>query len=62
MSFLVIYLKHIAGITGLENPTRTQKMWALTREIGHKQENDEFLGITLKHVLFLRVVVNRPIT
>ena len=34
-------------------------MWAITRENDHKHENDEFLGITLKHVLFLKVVVNR---
>ena len=47
---------------GLENPTRTQKLRAITRENGHKHENDEFLGITLKHVLFLKVVVNRPVT
>ena len=47
---------------GLENPTRTQKLRAITRENGHKHENDEFLGITLKHVLFLKVVINRPVT
>ena len=35
---------------GLENPTRTQKLWAITRENGHKRENDEFLGVTLQHV------------
>ena len=47
---------------GLENPTKTQKLWAITRENGHKHENDEFLGITLKHVSFLKVVGNRPVT
>ena len=62
MIFLVIYLKHVAGLTGLENPTGTQKLWAITRENGHKHENDEFLGITIKHVSFLKVVVNRPVT
>ena len=60
--FLVIYLKHVAGLMGLENPTRTQELWAIIRENGHKHENDEFLGITLKHVLFLKVVVKRPVT
>jgi hypothetical protein len=60
--FFVIYLKHVAGITGLENQTRTQKLWAITRENGHKHENDEFLGMTLKHVSFLKVVVKRPVT
>ena len=50
------------GITGLENQTRTQKLWAITRENGHKHKNDEFLGMTLKHVSFLKVVVKRPVT
>ena len=27
-----------------------------------KHENDEFLVITLKHVSFLKVVVNHPVT
>ena len=62
MSFLVIYLKHLAGLVGLENPTRTQKLWAITRENGHKHENDEFLGITIKLVSSLTVIVNRPRT
>ena len=60
--FFVIYLKHVAGLMALENLTGTQKLWAITRENGHKHENDEFLGITLKHVSFLKVVVNHPIT
>ena len=47
---------------GLENPTRTQKLRAITRENGHKHENDKFLDITLKHVLFLKVAVNRTRT
>ena len=47
---------------GLENPTRTQKLWAIFRENGHKHENDEFLGITLKHVSFHKVVVKRHVT
>jgi hypothetical protein len=46
----------------LENLTGTQKVWEITRENGHKRENDEFLGITLKHVSFLKVVGNRPVT
>ena len=62
MSFLVIYLKHVAGLIALENLTGTQKLWAIIHENSHKHENDEFLGITLKHVSFLKVVVNRPVT
>ena len=32
---LVIYLKHVTGLTGLANPTATQKPWAITHENGH---------------------------
>jgi len=48
--FLVIYLKHVTGLTCLANPTATQKLWAKTHENGHKTQKDEFLVITLKHV------------
>ena len=57
--FLVIYLKHVTGLTGLENPTGTQKLWAITHEISHTHEEYKFLGITLKHVSGLKVVGNR---
>src|SRR4051812_38244881 len=60
--FLVIYLKHVTGLTGLANPTTTQKLWAITHKNGHKHENDEFSDITHKHVTGLQVVVNRPVT
>ena len=50
MSFLVIYLKHVAGLMAIENLTGAQKVWEITRENGHKREYDEFLGITLKDV------------
>ena len=42
--FLVIYLKHVAGITGLENPIRTQKLWAITRENGHNTQKRRVFG------------------
>jgi hypothetical protein len=60
--FLVKYLKHVTGLTGLANPTGTQKLWATTHENGHKYKNDEFLVITLKHVSGHKIVVNRPRT
>ena len=62
MIFLVIYIKHVTDLTGLENPTGTQELWARTHENGHKHENDEFLVITLKHISGHKVVVNRPRT
>jgi hypothetical protein len=52
--FLVIYLKHVTGLTG------TKKLWAINHENGHRHKNDEFLVITLKHVSGVKVVVNRP--
>ena len=57
--FLVKYLKHVTGLISLENPTRTQKLWGITHENGHKHKNDEFLVITLKHVSGHKVVLNR---
>ena len=33
-------LKHVEGLMALENLTGTQKLWAITRENGHKHEND----------------------
>ena len=58
--FLVKYLKHVTGLIGLANPTRTQKLWGITHENGHKHKNEEFLVITLKHVSGHKVVLNRP--
>ena len=58
--FLIISLKHETGLTGLVNPTRTQKLWQITHKNGHKHKNDEVFNITLKHMLGLMVVVNRP--
>jgi hypothetical protein len=58
--FLVIYLKHVTGLTGLPNPKGTKKLWAINHENGHRHKNDEFLVITLKHVSGVKVVVNRP--
>ena len=60
--FFVIYLKHVAGPTGLANPTGTQKLWATAHDNGNKHESDEFLVITLKHVSCLNVIVNHPET
>ena len=41
--FSVIYFKHVTGLTGLANPTGTEKLWEITHKNGHKHENDEFL-------------------
>ena len=60
--FLVIYLKHEAGPTGLANLLGTQKQWEITHKTSIKHENNEFLGITVKHVPGLKVALNSPRT
>ena len=58
--FLVIYLKHVTGLTGLANPKLTQKPWAINHENGHRHENDEVLVKTLKHISGLTGHANPP--
>jgi hypothetical protein len=36
---------------GLVNHPRTPKLWAIAHKNGHKCKNDEFLVMSLKHVL-----------
>jgi hypothetical protein len=39
---------------------RTPKLWAIALENGHKRKKDEFLVISLKHVLRVMGLVNHP--
>src|SRR4051812_43865748 len=51
--FLVISIKHVTGLTCLENPLGTKKQWEITHKTSVKHENNKFLVITLKHVSVL---------
>jgi hypothetical protein len=45
---------------GLVNHPGTPKLWAIAHENGHKRKNDEFLVMSLKHVLSFMGLVNHP--
>jgi hypothetical protein len=47
---------------GLVNHLRTPKLWAIAHKNGHKHKNDEFLVMSLKHVLSVMGLVNHPRT
>jgi hypothetical protein len=47
---------------GLVNHPRTPKLWAIAHENSHKRKNDEFLVMSLKHVLSVMGLVNHPRT
>jgi hypothetical protein len=47
---------------GLVNHPGTPKLWAIAHENGHKRKNDEFLVMSLKHVLSVMGLVNHPRT
>jgi hypothetical protein len=40
----------------------TAKLWAIAHENSHKRKNDEFLVMSLKHVLGVIDLVNHPET
>jgi hypothetical protein len=45
---------------GLVNHPGTPKLLAITHENGHKRKNDEFLVMSLKHVLSVMGLVKHP--
>jgi hypothetical protein len=51
-------LKNILSVMGLVNHPRTQKLWAIAHENGHKRKNDEFFIIPLKNVHINIFLVN----
>src|SRR3954468_20616899 len=42
--FLVISIKHVAGLIGLANPLGTQKQWEITHEKGQKTRKRRVFG------------------
>ena len=50
---MVITLKHV-------NLPRTQKLWGIAHENGHKTRKRRVFGHVLKHVSVLNVIVNFP--
>jgi hypothetical protein len=47
---------------GLVNHPGNPKLWAIAHRNGHKRKNDEFLVMSLKHVLIFMGLVNHPRT
>jgi hypothetical protein len=47
---------------GLLNHPGTPNLWAIAHENGHKLKNNEFLVMSLKHVLSVMGLVNNPRT
>jgi hypothetical protein len=47
---------------GLVNHPRIPKLWAIAHEKGHKCKNDEFLVMSLKHLLSVMGLVHYPTT
>jgi hypothetical protein len=45
---------------GHVNHPGTPKLWAIAHKNGHKRKNDEFLVMSLKHVLSVMGLVNHP--
>jgi hypothetical protein len=47
---------------GVVNHPGTTNLWEIAHENGHKRKNDEFLVMSLKHVLSVMGLVNYPRT
>jgi hypothetical protein len=58
--FLVMPLKNVLSVMGLENQPGTLKLWAIAHKNGHKHKNDKFSVMPLKHVLSVMGLVNQP--
>jgi hypothetical protein len=56
--FLVIPVKHVLSVMGLQNLPRNPKLWTIAHETAQKRKNDRFLVIPLKHLVSVIGLVN----
>jgi hypothetical protein len=55
---LVMPLKHVLSVMGLENHPGNRKLWTIAHEMAQKRKNDRFLVIPLKHFVSVMGIVN----
>jgi hypothetical protein len=46
--FLVMPVKHVLSVMGLQNHTRNAKLWTIAQEMAQKRKNGEFLVMPIK--------------
>jgi hypothetical protein len=57
-SFLVMPIKHVLSVMGLQNCPENPKLWTIAHEMAQKRKNDGFLVIPLKHLVSVVGLVN----
>jgi hypothetical protein len=56
--FLVVPVKHVLSVMGLQNHPGNPKLWTIAHETAPKRKNDGFLVIPLKHLVSVMGLVN----
>jgi hypothetical protein len=56
--FLVMPVKHVLSVMGLENHPGNPKLWTIAHETAQKHKNVRFLVIPLKHLVSVMGLVN----
>jgi hypothetical protein len=56
--FLVMPIKHVLSVMGLQNHPGNPKLWTIAHETAQKRKNDGFLVIPLKYLVSVMGLVN----
>jgi hypothetical protein len=55
---LVIHVKHVLSVMGLQNHPGNPKLWTIAHETAQQRKKDGFLVIPLKHLVSVMGLVN----